>query len=79
MHFTRRQFLYGTTAATRRSRSSPRAFAQQAGSRAASTRRCGAPVERGDVVGVVGAITNAEDTIYSAAPSASGSSAATWR
>ena len=66
MHFTRRQFLYGTTAATAALAFAPGAYAQQglAGSLDAALR---APIDRGDIVGAIGAITDAGDTIYSGA------------
>jgi len=67
MHFTRRQFLYGTTAATAALALSPHALAQQAGLKGSLDAALGAPVERGDIVGVIGAITDASDTIYSGA------------
>ena len=67
MHFTRRQFLYGTTAATAALALSPHAFAQQAGLKGSLDAALSAPVERGDIVGVIGAITDASDTIYSGA------------
>ena len=66
MHFTRRQFLYGTAAATAALAFAPRSFAQQ-GLADSLNSALRAPVERGDIVGAIGAITNAEDTIYSGA------------
>ena len=44
-----------------------RAFARRAGFRADLDAALAAPVERGDVVGVIGAVTDAGDTLYSAA------------
>jgi CubicO group peptidase (beta-lactamase class C family) len=66
MHFTRRQFLYGTTAATAALALAPRSFGQQ-GLTGSLDAALSAPIERGDIVGSVGAITTAEDTIYSGA------------
>ena len=66
MHFTRRQVLYGTTAVTAALAFAPRSFAQQ-GLADSLNSALRAPVERGDIVGAIGAITNAEDTIYSGA------------
>ena len=66
MQLTRRQFLYSTTAAATAFAFAPQAFAQ-GGLEENLEAALRAPVERGDIVGVVGAITNAEETIYSAA------------
>ena len=61
MHFTRRQFLYGTTAATAALAFSAARVCAAGGPQGPPRRGAEGPVHRGDIVGVVGAITNAEE------------------
>jgi methyl acetate hydrolase len=67
MNLTRRQMLGTTTAAMALGLAPPRAFSETTGLDGQLDAALGGAVERGDVAGVVGAITNASDTIYSAA------------
>ncbi len=66
MNFNRRQILGTTTAALALS-FAPRAFSQASGMNGPLDGALRGAVDRGDVAGVVGAITDATDTIYSAA------------
>lgn len=66
MNFSRRQILGATTAAIAIGLV-PRTFAQEAGLKERLDQALGGAVDRGDIVGVVGAITDASDTIYSGA------------
>ncbi|HET9069765.1 MAG TPA: twin-arginine translocation signal domain-containing protein, partial [Amaricoccus sp.] len=66
MHITRRQFLYSSTAAAAALAFAPGAFAR-GGLEENLAAALKAPVDRGEVAGLVGAITSAEETIYSGA------------
>ena len=78
MHFTRRQVLYGTAAATAALAFAPRSFAQQ-GLADSLNSALRAPVERGDIVGAIGADHQRRGHDLLGRLRRAASSAAAWR